>query len=132
MKTSRLVAIMAASFTAGILFVVACSDDSPGDADAAACDCPAAEPPLVGRIVPVTVIRSIPANGSDSVVAVCPSGATILGGGCRHENLGGMTLEEAGPDYVNPTQPSYWCRWRSTAPQASMATAEAICLVPAQ
>ncbi len=45
--TKTWLAALAASFLAGAVFVVACSDDSPGDADAATCSC---EPPLAGRI----------------------------------------------------------------------------------
>lgn len=131
MTTSTWIATALSAFVAGVLLVVACSDDSPGDADAATCDCPAAEPPLAGRVIVVTGNRSIPASGADLAEAVCPTGATLLGGGCRLAVPDSVVLEEAGPNRDAPAQPRYWCRWKSTAPDARMATAEAICLVPA-
>ena len=41
---------LAAGVGVGIALVLSCGDDSPGDADAAVCDCPAAEAPLAGRV----------------------------------------------------------------------------------
>lgn len=131
MRALRLLPLITAAFVAGVVAVVACSDDSPGDADAATCDCPAAEPPLAGRIVSVTGQRSIPANGGDFAEAVCPLGSTILGGGCRMTETGALTLVEAGIDRAG-AQSEYLCRFRSADAQSRMVTAEAICLVPAQ
>jgi hypothetical protein len=115
-------------FGAGL--VVACSDDSPGDADAAVCDCPAAEPPLQGRIMSVTGQSLIPAGGVGGQGAICPPGATILGGSCRLMNLDyQVVLVEAGIDRSAAT--AYTCRWSSTSATDTNVTVEAICLVPA-
>ena len=113
MRTSTWIATTAGAFVAGVLLVVACGDDSPGDADAATCDCPAAEPPLAGRITVVHGTRLIPANGADLAEAVCPMGATLLGGGCRLAVPDSVFLEEAGPNRDAPAQPAYWCQWKS-------------------
>lgn len=133
MRTTTLIASSLASAAFAVTLVVACSDDSPTDADAAVCDCPAAEPPLQGRVVSVVVPASIPANGGGGAGAGCPSGATLLGGGCR--NLSDdvrVLLYDAGPNRIVPTQPGYDCYWISTSPSVVMAQAEAICLMPAQ
>lgn len=113
--------------------ILACSDDSPRDADAAMCDCPATEPPLAGRIVESTQLITIAANGGGSNAAGCPAGATLLGGGCTIEvagaGVGTITQYESGPR--NAGGPGYSCQWTSTIPNASMGKATAICLVPA-
>ena len=132
MKPFTLPVLAVASFAAGVAFVVACSDDGPGNADAASCSCPAAEPPLAGRIVPITASKAIPANGGALASAGCPQGAVLLGGGCRLNITGAVVLEEAGPNRDSPSQPAYWCSWKSSAADARMGTAEAICLMPAQ
>lgn len=120
-----------AAFAAAL--IIACSDDSPTGADAAVCDCPAAEPPLSGRIMTVVVPITIPANNRGGNAASCPTGATLLGGGCRNSSDDvRAVLINAGPNRIVPTQPGYSCDWISTAPTAVMAQAEAICLMPAQ
>ncbi|MBE7448936.1 MAG: hypothetical protein HS111_08580 [Kofleriaceae bacterium] len=130
---------------AGVTLVVACSDDSPGDADAAVCDCDPAEPPIAGRVMSVTGMTTIAAvmsvtgmttiaAGSDSAAAgQCPAGAILLGGGCR---LGlGVTdslvhISIAAPSTAIPN--SFYCEWRNNSAQNHTGIAEAICLVPPQ
>jgi hypothetical protein len=126
-----------AGFAAGacvaVVSIVACSDDSPGDVDAAVCDCPASEPPLSGRI---TVMRS-PGNvnpgSTGAASAFCPAGAKVLGGACALMNpdpqvqVGFSRIEQSG------TAEGYSCFWSAVdATVANTGTAEAICLVPAQ
>jgi hypothetical protein len=78
-----------ASGFAGIALVLACSDDAPPAADAAAvCDCPAAEPPLADRIV--TIVGDavdVPAGDDAQPALSCPEGAKLLSGGC---DIGGL------------------------------------------
>lgn len=131
MNTKTWLAAVVSAFVAGALFVVACGDDSPGGADAATCDCPAAEPPLAGRIQAVKNTDAIPANGLRTVAAGCPSGSTILGGGCRMNDGAALTQAEGGIDRSGGPSGAYWCTWRSTAGAPTMVTAEAICLIPA-
>ena len=66
----------------GVVLVLSCSDDAPTHADAATCDCAAAEPPLVGRIVTVRQNATAAANQGVGPYAACPSGSEVLGGGC--------------------------------------------------
>ncbi len=111
--------------------VLACSDDAvtPVDAaDAATCDCPAAEPPLAGRIVKRTQAITVPANGTTSGGAGCMQGETILGGGCTSLQSGSLVLKQSG---VRPDAESYDCSWSSTSPTDVPATATAVCLQPA-
>ncbi len=123
--------LVLAGAVAAAAFIVACSDDSPGDADAAVCDCPAAEPPLAGRVVRVEDRTT----GSFSVLvptARCPSGATLLGGGCYTEGNESLT-----PRLIMSGEPSggttaYGCRWSNTTMVEVTTVAYAICLVPAQ
>ncbi len=122
-----------AGLVAGAALVVACSDDSPSDADAAACDCPASEAPIAGRVMSVTAPTSIGANSSGGLAAQCPTGAILLGGGCRLD----LGLDD--PDvHVSVAAPStalpeaFACQWVSTSSQTRTAVAVARCLVPAQ
>lgn len=134
MRLPKTLVLLAAGAALGAALIVACSDDSPHDADAAVCDCPAAEPPLAGRIVsmkssPVTIAP----NGAGQAGAGCPAGATILGGGCGLSTADtGLSLIVAEINRGTPTNPAYLCAWVSTSPTERTGTAEAICLVPAQ
>jgi hypothetical protein len=133
MKPTNLVVSSLAGAAFAAALVIACSDDSPSDADAAVCDCPAAEPPLQGRITVVVAPVTIPANAAAGTAAQCPQGATLLGGGCRLPNDdAAVLLSEGGPLRTVPTQPGYDCYWVSTSATARMGEAEAICLMPAQ
>ena len=122
---------MAAGAVIGAGVVIACSDDSPGRADAATCDCPAAEAPLANRIVSRTSTGNI-APGNTGVASVfCPAGATILSGGCSLANGDPRTvLQEAKVTHAGT--PAYACTWYSGAAAAVTGTAEVICSMPAQ
>lgn len=114
-------------------FLIACSDDAPSDADAAVCDCPAAEPPLTGRIVTMSRDIAITAGTADGGSASCPAGATVLGGGCGLMIPDDrIVLSVAKPARSGDTQ-GYVCTWSGLQATANnTGTVEAICLVPAQ
>jgi hypothetical protein len=94
----------------GIAFVLSCGDnlsvqanadaaiDAPKVPDAAPiCDCPAAEPPLAGRFVVVSLTRTIAANNTGARSAVCPAGSQLISGSCTTDNpttLFDVTLRE--------------------------------------
>lgn len=82
MSIVRSAARATTGLAASAILILSCADDSPGHTDAAACQCPAAEPPLAGRIQRVTDTETMPANGNGGVTAACPDGALIIGGGC--------------------------------------------------
>ncbi len=121
-----------AGFVAGVSFILACSDDAPSSADAAACDCPAAEPPLAGRIMAVTAETGLAPMGTGTPAATCPTGAMLLGGGCAR--VGGTsvvvgTLSTSGPANASA---AWVCSWTSTSTEAQQVRATAYCLMPAQ
>lgn len=122
---------MSTGAIASAVTVIACSDDSPGDADAATCDCPAAEPPLAGRIMSRTDQDAIAVMGAAASRAVCNSGEVILGGGCRLMSADGrITLSEGGIVRQGGLD-SFECVFISTSPVANTSIAEAVCLAPA-
>lgn len=129
MKLPTLLAAMLSSALAGALLVVACSDDAPGDADAAVCDCPAAEPPVPGRIRWVTHDVTVPAMNSGIQTAGCPAGAKLLGGGCNGSGVGSFDVVSAYP-FDAGDQQAFVCEWQSSRNEPTTVTATAICLVP--
>jgi len=121
MTTSKPLIILLAGTILGAGLVLACGDDQPPPADAAeVCNCPAAEPPIPGRIVmekeTSTAIEprmtTFHSNG-------CPSGSFLLSGGCRLE--GGITLGQdvtLSQSYLDQLSPNpddrFWvCEWAS-------------------
>lgn len=132
MKKMNSLALLAVGVVVGVALVVACSDDSPTDADAAVCDCPAAEPPLAGRIVSVRASEAIAPGGAGGAGVACPAGSTILGGACEIQTPDAKILLRE--SRINRTgTPQYVCLWNSEgATVANTGTAEAICLTPAQ
>jgi len=119
---------------AAAALLAACAGDAPAldgaAGDAAGCSCPAAEPPLAGRIVTRTQTVTIAAMGTAVAAGGCPSGATLLGGGCRLESPDDIRLLQAGPERSVPDQPGYLCQWLSFSATAGTVTGEAICLLP--
>ncbi len=111
-----------------LALLLACSDDSPGDADAAACNC---EPPLTGRIVQVESIRTDQSGSNVGTGAACGTNARLLGGGCelRGQNVGTLVLNQSGYNDGNPLL--YGCQWQNPASiTVETVRAWAICLNP--
>jgi hypothetical protein len=112
--------------------VVACSDDSPRDADAATCDCPSAEPPIAGRITPVRGVDSaLAANSMGTASATCPANAVLVSGWCELGNSSAQAaLVNAG---TLPTEPQSWfCQWNNYSAGIGTVHAVAFCLTPPQ
>lgn len=113
-------------------FILACSDDSPSDVDAAVCDCPVSEPPIPSRIMTMrgTSFAAPAGPGAPGVAtATCPVGAKLLSGGCFVDEPGvnDITLMAFGKE---DGQEIWVCRWLNNFSQAQMVYAEATCLVP--
>ena len=81
----------------GATAVISCGDnwhlgadaavDAPTTADAAPlCGCPATEPPIAGRFVVVSNVRTIPASDLSYEFATCPMGAQLISGSCVVDN----------------------------------------------
>lgn len=136
----RTFATVIASVAATFVFFFACSDDggSPIDAaaDASTCNCPAAEPPLEGRL---TIVRMTLANqggspGTLGLAATCPDNAELLGGGCYATGAGAETMS-----LVTTSLPrtgsgpfSYGCQWNNPTGALVSIEAWASCLAPPQ
>jgi hypothetical protein len=122
----RELGLVVAGATAAVILLLACSDDSPGDADAAVCDCPT-----------LTTVQDIRvdeggAPGTISAVAMCPASSTLVGGGCEVA-LGGQESElrlfSAG-NRSPADPPVYICRWANPMGVTTTITAWATCQVP--
>lgn len=136
MTRLRTLSTLVVGLIAGVVLVVACGDDTtPADAaDAATCDCPAAEPPLAGRITAVRSDGTVLANGAGGAVARCPAGAIALGGACEAlvQDVN-VVLLSSRFDRTTPSTPGYRCDWGSIgSTQDRVVTAEVTCLMPAQ
>jgi hypothetical protein len=125
--------LVALGIVLGVGLVISCGQ-GPSTADAAdTCNCPAAEPPLTGRVVQVTAKASILAGFSQSAVSVCPAGATVLAGGCRLDALNpDVILVDDGPLTPNDgTSIGWYCGWKNPTADTVNVTGFAICLTPA-
>jgi hypothetical protein len=127
----RSFALIIAGLLAGVIAVVSCSDDSPGHADAAACECPAAEPPLSGRIRQVTVMQPVGANANGGQVAVCPAGAQLISGGCGGPvgSLPDIVIRQSLP---SDGSPGWSCDVHNNELTPVTIRVVAFCLVPPQ
>jgi hypothetical protein len=117
---------------AGVLLVLSCSDDSPGDADAATCDCPAAEPPLAGRIMIIDQTQTIAANGRGGQGAACPQGTLRLTGSCTTADVNpnrDVTLEQSG--FYRSNDLTGWnCDFKNNEATPVTIKVSIVCLVP--
>ena len=128
MNRTILAAISGAALACAL--ILSCSDDSPSNADAqVACDCPAAEAPLSGRVVHVTQTVALPAEDAASTTAFCAEGGLLLGGGCNLEaGNSRITLARAA---TNQEPQAFTCDWNNTTFTPNSGVATAICLMPA-
>jgi hypothetical protein len=118
-----------------LVLVLSCSDNSPTGADAASCECPLSEAPLMGRAVEIESAEVLPAanipplNGKVGETADCPRGSFLLSGGCA-ASVG------ATPDIVleasYPAGTGWRCDWKNNSNEPVPVRAIARCLTPAQ
>jgi hypothetical protein len=89
---TRSIAFAVAGAGMATAMFLACGNDTMTIADAAvdavaACDCPAAEPPLAGRIYVVEATKEAVGTAADTTTADCSTtahpGGIALGGSCR-------------------------------------------------
>jgi len=98
MHVPKSVLFLLSGATAGISFVISCGDnwhlgadaavdatvDAPKTPDAApVCDCPAAEPPLAGRLVINSGVFAVGGNQDESTTKLCPPGSIPISGSCK-------------------------------------------------
>jgi hypothetical protein len=134
----RSAALLVVGGVAGVALVVACDDDAAlpdaRAADAATCNCPAAEPPLAGRIIYVEQTKPV---GTGGVTAEADCGLTgiALGGSCRLKQNSVIPifgkLLAGGSDLSNPDNSAYACGIPGLGdPIDDEVTATAVCLLP--
>jgi hypothetical protein len=93
MQVTRSILLVASGAVAGIAFVLSCGDNLSIRADAAVdapkapdasplCDCPAAEPPLAGRVVVISTDNTVDPNAESTGTATCPVGSQLISGSC--------------------------------------------------
>jgi len=128
MQITRSIPLVVAGAIAGIAFVLSCSDDSPHSADAAVCDCPAAEPPLADRIVQVEAPATVPPMDEEGGGVICPTGAIALGGGCAAST---GAVPEIIVQQSIPGDLGWSCSWRNPTNQPIAVRAIVRCLKPA-
>lgn len=99
MPIARSFILVLAGLFAGVALVVSCSADSPSNADADTCNCPAAEPPIIGRITVVDAFQTIAANSTGGQGVECPERSVLLSGSCTTDTvnpLRDVTLSQSG------------------------------------
>ncbi len=119
------------AFVLGLALVLSCSDDSPDDADAAVCDCAAAEAPITSqRLARETSMTSIPVGTGGAPETTCVRGIAISGfcqldfSALRNQ----IHLIEAGLNGSN----GWRCQWFNNSAAATTGSATVVCLVPAE
>jgi hypothetical protein len=135
-KLSTTFTVLVSGFVIGIAFVMSCGDgQSPSQVDAATvqCDCPASEPPLMGRITRVAGDQSIPAMSSFPAVAICGPGTVALSGGCFSRSSDPKyILNSSYPIPAGDPNPTGWgCEFYNGTAAAVTSTAYVTCLKPA-
>ena len=131
MHIASKVVTLVAGAVVGALLVIACSDDSPGRADAASCDCPPAEPPIMGRITVASLTTEIAANDRGGQGVSCPAGAELLSGSCTTDPpspIRDVTLKQSG-FYGDAS--SWQCRFKNNETTPVTIKVSARCLTPA-
>jgi hypothetical protein len=120
----------------GVAFVLSCDDDDSvrdAGADAAKdCNCPAAEPPLKGRITYVEAEQPL-GGGPTSISANCGTDSIAIGGGCRLKMAVGQAVFlqafPGAPDPMKPTNGSFLCQTgNGNNPNNDIIIATAVCL----
>jgi hypothetical protein len=140
MKPTKRTLPIAMSFVLGTAFgiasIVSCSDKATHSdaADAASCNCPAAEPPLTGRFITVKAVASIDPASTGHIGAVgvgCPTGTQLISGGCTGVGVSvpDVVVQVTGFD---PDNPKAWsCVFKNNQATNADVQASAICLKPA-
>lgn len=132
MRIAHPFALVLAGLVAGVLLVVSCSDDSPGNVDADTCNCPTAEPPIAGRITVVDGFQAIPANSTGGQSVECPAGAVLLSGSCTTDMvnpLRDVTLSQSG--FYEPGR-AWSCKFKNNEATPVTIKVSVRCLAPAQ
>jgi hypothetical protein len=136
MKASQFILVFCMGIAVGVVFLFSCGDNGPAPvhaADAGTCDCPAAEPPLAGRILNSQMQFTLLPNSPQQRHGLgCPGGpvsGTVISGGCT-AMLGtniDVILEESYPD-----DQGWNCIWNNTSNTEVTVKVVVRCLMPVQ
>ncbi len=130
MRVTYSITSLLAGVFAGVMLMLSCGDDSPGVADAAMCDCPAAEPPIAGRVTIASQTQVIAAGDNGGQGVGCPSGAQLLSGSCTTENVNpirDVTLQQSG---FYGAEQGWHCEFRNNEATPVTIKVSVICLMP--
>lgn len=129
----KIILLFFSGAVASAALFVACSDDAPGADAAGVCECPAAEPPLAGRLIQVeSDPLTIAAGTGDAVSASCPEGAIVLNGSCHHEPVPDASTFLIGGGASRGSGAGWDCEWVNTRTEGDVTVrAYATCLMPA-
>ena len=107
----------------------ACSDDAPAVDASVGCDCPAAEPPLDGRIITETGNGRVFVNSLSFMGESCDEGV-LISGGCRlNVQAPEVVLSESGEGDVGE---GWTCAWWNPTDTEYTGSVTIRCLVPAE
>lgn len=131
MTMSRSIIQIVAGAAFGVVAVLSCTD-SPRHSDAAACDCPASEPPIAGRVVVFEgQPRTVAAGQQSSVAVQCMPGMQFVSGSCTAGDptvLEDITVQQFG---FNKTTFSWSCVFKNNKAVPVDVKALVMCLKPA-
>ena len=142
MQVTRSILLVASGAVAGIAFVLSCGDNLSSRVDAAVdapkapdatplCDCPAAEPPLAGRVVVISTDETVDPNAEGSGTATCPVGSQLISGSCTTIYPGDIydvMLRESGFYLFSPL--SWHCGFLNKSSYRVTFRTSVICLKP--
>ena len=142
MQVTRSILLVASGAVAGIAFVLSCGDNLSSSVDAAVdipkapdaaplCDCPAAEPPLAGRVVVISTDDTVDPNFESSGTASCPVGSQLISGSCTTiypTAIFDVVMRESGVLIGSPL--TWLCRFHNTSSYRLTFRTSVICLEP--
>jgi hypothetical protein len=121
-----------AGILAGAVLVLSCGDDAPGNADAGACQCPASEAPLAGRILIMDQTQTLGAGMRGGQSTSCPEGGLRLSGSCTlaaANPVYNVTLEQSG--FFRSDDLTGWsCDFKNNEAIPVTIKASVVCLMP--
>jgi hypothetical protein len=128
MKLNQALVFALSGAAAGIAFVLSCSDHT-SKSDAATCDCPASEPPIVaGRIKRITQTGPLPAQAAGGQGVSCPDGSLVLSGSCTNPEQADVVLRQSG---ITADDANGWeCFYKNNTNATVTIKATAFCLSP--
>lgn len=116
----------------GVGMVLSCGDSSPRSTDAATCDCPASEAPIMGRVVAFEgTPQTLQPGEQGGMSAACMPGMQFLSGACTAGNptvLEDIQVQQFGFDQATSV---WFCLFKNNKLTSVTVKATIFCLKPA-